>query len=200
MILTINHALAQPRKKEERTRVLSGPQRLESERHCRTAVYDQWTTATSHIRTYTFIQNARSHTRSVIPRSVQSSEKVNGSFWWRKVAGVLAVSEYVRITRVVHIHEGSLTSPAVAGERPKWIARIDCAKKETRHCGFPIVSHDQRRFGRGFSIFGYGFVQHCRLRDAKDRCLELEKYNVLTRKGTILIAYYSVLLIQQNNK
>lgn len=51
-----------------------GPRRLVSEKHCRSQPMDQTHTHTCT----TLVQDTRSHARSVIPRSVQSSEKVKG--------------------------------------------------------------------------------------------------------------------------
>lgn len=82
-----------------------------------TAAYNQWTRPTRiHTCTLIYETHALIRERSVIPRSVQSSEKVkgvSGEGRWRgwKCWCVLPVE---------HIHESSLTSPAIArGDRMK---------------------------------------------------------------------------------
>jgi len=131
VILTINHALAQLRKKK-RTR----PQRLGSERHCRTAVYNQWTRAThTHTHTHTYVYTYTEHTLSCEIRNSKKCTVIGKSKWVflmkkKGGGGVSSVdgSGCVRITSWAYSWK-FLDSPTVAGEWPK---RESTARKRKR--------------------------------------------------------------------
>lgn len=122
----------------------------------------------SRTRVHIYTEHTHSQ-RSAIPRSVQSSEKVNRDFWWRKAAGVLAVLTVVWIR--AHYRPGIFMKVPWHRRRSRANDQSEFAPVEKGNASLRIsycLAWPATFRSRVFHTGILGFAQLSRFRDVED--------------------------------